>query len=406
LALLLASDYYVLLEIFIFLAVAQVIRSIARKVGFPEIVADLLAGMVIGSYAIGGVIDGLLGRPLFELSAGVLLFADLAVVLLLFSSGLDGGFISLRRAGLPAVGAAIAGDVVPFSVAVLVFSHFYPINTALLLGVAVAPTSAAVAASLIRSEKLGENRGAQFLMNASALDDVVALVMLSVVLAIVNGHTDPWELTGTVVTSIVAWVVLLLAAVVLLPRVLKVRVLRENDSVPFALLFILIAIVLALGFSPVIGAFIAGLAIAESVVADRTREITAVLVAVFGSLFFIVVGAEFDVNLLRDPVLLATALGLAAVAALGKAAGVYPFAFYRLRDRASAGAVASGMIPIGEIGLLVGALGLSSGLFTPELFGAVVVMAIVTTLVGSLLFPRAARTFRAVASASSAPPAP
>jgi Kef-type K+ transport system membrane component KefB len=393
-SLLLASDYYVLLEVFIFLAVAQLIRSVARRAGFPEIVADLIAGMVIGSYALGGVIDSVFGTQLFQLSAGVLLFADLAVVLLLFSSGLDGGFISLRRAGLPAVGAAIAGDVVPFVIAVVVFSHFYSIDTSLLLGVAVAPTSAAVAAALIRGEKLGNNRGAQFLMNAAALDDVVALVMLSVVLAIVGGQTDPWKLTGTVVTFVIAWVVLLLAAVVLVPRVLKLKVMRENDSVPFALLFGLIAVVLALGFSPVIGAFIAGLAIAESVVADRTREITAMLVAVFGSLFFIVVGAEFDVNLLRDPVLLGTAVALASLAAFGKAAGVYPFALYRLRDRRAARAVATGMISIGEIGLLVGALGLSDGLFTPELFGAVVLMAILTTLFGALLFPRAARAFR------------
>ncbi len=392
-ALLLASDYYTLLEIFIFLAVAQLIRSIARRAGFPEIVADLLAGMTIGSYAIGGLIDSVFGIHLFALSAGVLLFADFAVVLLLFSAGLDGGFISLRRAGAPAVGAAIAGDLVSFAVTVLIFSRFYPIDSALLLGVAVAATSAAVAASLIRSGGLRTTPGAQFLMNAAALDDVVALVLLSVVLAIIGGSTDPWKLTGIVVTSIVAWVVLLFAAVLLVPRLLRVQVLRENESVPFALLFILIAVVLGLGFSPVIGAFIAGLAVAESVVADRTREITAVLVGVFGSLFFIIIGAEFDVGLLTNPVLFATALALAAIAASGKWLGVYPFALRRLKDRPAASAAAVGMIPRGEIGLLVGALGLSSGLFSPTLFGAVIVMAIVTTLVGSLLFPRAARAF-------------
>lgn len=399
-ALLLASDYYTLLEIFIFLAVAQVIRSIVRKFGFPEIVADLLAGMTIGSYAIGGVIDSVFGIHLFLLSAGVLLFADFAVVLLLFSAGLDGGFISLRRAGAPAVGAAVAGDLLPFVLTFAIFSRFYSLDTALLLGVAAAATSAAVTASLIRSGSLRTTPGAQFLMNSSALDDVVALVLLSVVLAIVSGSTDPWKLTGTVVTSIVAWVVLLFASVLIVPRVLKLRVFRESDSVPFALLFVLIAIVLGLGFSPVIGAFIAGLAIAESVVADRTREITAVLVGVFGSLFFIIIGAEFDVNLLRDPLLFVSALALAALAGVGKWVGVYPFALRRLRDRPAARAVAVGMIPRGEIGLLVGALGLSDGLFTPTLFGAVVLMAILTTLVGSLLFPRAARSFTAAPAPS------
>lgn len=394
-SLLVASDYYVLLEVFLLLTVAQVIRSIARKLGFAEIVADLIAGMLIGTYAFGGIIDRTFRIQLFGLSSGVLLFADFAVVLLLFSAGLGAGFTSLRRAGAPAVGAAIAGDVVPFAATALVFSRFYSLDTALLLGVAAAATSAVVTASLLKSSGVGSTPAGQLLMNASALDDVVALVLLSVVLAIVGGTTDPLRLTGTVVTSVIAWVVLLVAAVVLLPRLLRLRVVIDHDSVPFVLLFGLIAIVLALGFSPVIGAYVAGLAIAESVAASRTREITTVLAAIFGSLFFVVVGAEFDVGLLRDPVLILTAAILSSVAALGKVGGVYPFARLRLGPTRAARGVAIGMVPRGEIGLLVGALGLTSGLFTPQLFGAVVAMAIFTTLAGSLLFTRYVASFAA-----------
>ncbi|HTT14864.1 MAG TPA: cation:proton antiporter [Thermoplasmata archaeon] len=401
------SDYYQLLEIFLFLAVAQLLHSVARKVGFPEIVADLLAGMVIGSYAIGGIFDATTGTHLFAINTGVLLFADFSVVLLLFSAGLGGGFTSLRRAGWPTVAAAIAGDLLSFAIALAVFSRFYSLDQALFIAVATAATSAVAAVSLLSSTGTGRTRAGQFLMNASALDDVVALVLLSVVLAILSGYTDPLRLTGSIVTSVVAWVVLLLASVVVIPRLLKLKVFREVETIPFTVLFVLIAIVLALGFSPIIGAFIAGLAVAESVAATRTRQITDILVVVFGSLFFIVVGALFDVGLLLDFTLVALGLLLAALAAVGKVVGVYPFARRRLGKGRPALGVAVGMIPRGEIGLIVGAVGYTTGVLTQQMLGEILLMAIVTTLVGSILFPRYVGSFDASPirpAPSSAPP--
>ncbi|MFI5418257.1 MAG: cation:proton antiporter [Candidatus Lutacidiplasmatales archaeon] len=381
-----ASDYYVLLEIFILLAVAQVIHNITRRAGFPDIVAALVTGMLIGGYALGGVFDSALGVSLFTVNTGVLLFADLSVVLLLFSAGLGVGFTSLRQAGLPAVGAAIAGDLAPFLLTYAVFSQIYPTDQALIIAVASAATSTAVVAALIRGDKLQVTQGARFLLNAAALDDVVALVLLSIILALLGGHTNALVLTGGIATSVIAWVLLLLASVVVVPRLLRARILRDVENLPFTMLFVLIALVLALGFSPIIGAYIAGLAVAESAVAPRTREVTAVLVGIFGPLFFIVIGAEFNVGLLRDPVLIGFAALLALTAAGGKILGVFPYALKGLGSSRKAATVAVGMIPRSEIGLTVGAIGFSSGLLTERMLGEIVVMAIVTTLVGSVLF--------------------
>jgi Kef-type K+ transport system membrane component KefB len=400
------SDYYVLLEVFIFLAIAQILRSFAKEIGVAEIVVDLIVGMALGTYAFGGVIDHALGIHLFVINSGVLLIADLAVVLILFSAGLGSGFSSLRRAGPLVVLAAAAGSMATFALSFAVFAFIYPIDSALLIAIAVAPTSTVVAASLIQSERLVRSPGAQFLLNASALDDVVSLVLLSVALTVLAGHSGIGSIVGTAFEYVTAWVVVLLASVVLLPRLLRIPPLRRAEGLPFALLFGLIALVLALGFSPIIGAYIAGLAIAESVVGPRTRELTSILEGVFGALFFIIIGAEFNVGLLTDLTVVGLALLLAAFGVLGKYGAIYPIARRWAGDRGVARAIASGMVPRGEIGLIVGAVGFGLGVLTQQMLGEVLITSIVTTLVGALLFRRSCSALRAGVGSEGSGPTP
>jgi Kef-type K+ transport system membrane component KefB len=394
------TAYYALVEVFVFLAVAELLHSFATKVGLPTIVSDLLLGIVLSGFALGGVLNGLVGVPIFVVNDFVLLFADFSVILLLFAAGLGGGFTGLRRAGSPAVLAAIAGDLLPFGVTFAVFAQFYPWEGALLLGVAAAATSSAVVATLIQRERLNMTTAGQFHMNVAALDDVVALLLLSVALTLVGGKFDALAITGNLVELFVAWVVLLLASVVVIPRLLRVPRLRETRGMPFLFLFVLVAIVVGLGFSAVIGAYIAGLAVAESLVASRTREITEILLVLFGSLFFVVTGAQFDFHELLNPAVVLLALALATIAAVTKFAGVYPFARLRF-DRPTSRGVASGMIPRGEIGLIVGSIGFASGILNQTMLGEILLMSMITTLVGAILFHRAAPSLR---SRGIAPP--
>ena len=385
---------YALLQVFVFLALAELLVPLARRARLPPIVAWVLLGVVLSNFAVGGLLNDALGAPVFGASTYLLLFADLSVILLLFAAGLSSGLQGLREAGLPSLGAALAGDLVPFALTAFVASRFVPLDSALLLGVAAAPTSAAVVAALRDSEGLAATPAGRFLLNTAALDDVVALILLSVVLTIVGGHADILAVSGSVAESAIAWLVLLVAAVVIIPRALRVPALRETRGMPFLFLFVLVSVVVALGFSAVIGAFIAGLAVAESLVADRTRELTELLLVFFGALFFVVIGLQFDAHDLLVPALVAGGLGLAGLAAAGKVAGVYGFARRRLGAGSAASAVSVGMVPRGEIGLVVGAIGITSGLFGQTEFGAIVLMALVTTFAGSYAFRLSAAPLR------------
>ncbi len=383
-------EYYALLEIFILLAFAELLRSVAERYGFPPTVGEVIAGIVLGGGAVGGILNGLLGVQLFVVNDLVILFADFSVILLIFAAGLEGGFSSLRAAGSAAIGAAILGDLVPFTATFLLFSFFYPIHTALLIGAATGATSTAIVASFLRSEELSHKATGKFLLNVAAMDDVVGLLLLSIALNFNPSALNVIAISGGIAFSVVAWLVILFASVYIIPRILRPISSRASHDVPFVILFALVAIVAALGFSAIIGAFIAGLAVGESLLATRTKRIADILVAVFGSLFFIVIGAQFDAHRLLDPVLLLYALLLVGVAALGKVAGVYLLARLRFPEPGVARAIAIGMIPRGEIGLIVGAVGVSIGAFDQRLLGAVLLMSILTTAIGGYLFRRVA----------------
>ena len=396
------TETLALLEIFVFLAVAELLHSFAEKAALPNLISDILLGIVLSSFAVGGILNGIIGAPIFVVNDYVILFADFSVILLLFAAGLGSGFSGLTSAGKYAVLGAVAGDLVPFVATFVVFSHFYSTPAALLLGVAAAATSSAVVASLLRSEGRTSTTAGQFHMNLAALDDVVALVLLSVALTIVGGQFNALAVTGGVVELVVAWLVLLLVSVFLIPRVLRVPRLRDTRAMPFLFLFLLVTVVVALRFSAIIGAFIAGIAVAESLVASRTQAITEFLLVVFGSLFFVVTGAEFDFHSLASLGLLALSVVMTVIALAGKVGGVYPFARLRL-GKGGARAVTVGMIPRGEIGLIVGSVGFASGVLDQAMLGEILLMSVLTTLIGALWFRREARSARTGSGAASPP---
>jgi Kef-type K+ transport system membrane component KefB len=405
-----------LLAIFIFLAGAEAIRFRLGRIGAPEIVGEVLFGMLLAPAALGGFLNGLVGYTLFNPQSQILLaFADFSVILLIFSAGLEGGVSGLRSAGVYALVGAIAGNLLPFLVAFVVFSHLLSSTMALLVAVAAGSTSTAVTASLIRNEKLGGSTGGRYLLSTTAMDDVVGLVLLSVILSLIGGKFNLVKVTGSVALDIIVWVSVLVASVVVIPRVFRFLGPRETYNLPFLMLFILAAVVTAVGFSTVVGAYIAGLAIAESVAAARTRQTVEVLVSVFGALFFVVIGFEFNVHLLLDPVVWGLGGLLAVIATGGKVLAIYPFAYRRFRRRSEAIMIAVGMIPRGEIGLIVGAIGISLGVLDQQALGAILLMCLLTTGVGGFLFRSAARVARvhyahgdeepAGASPGAAPPA-
>jgi Kef-type K+ transport system membrane component KefB len=327
---------------------------------------------------------------LFSINNYVILFSEFSVVLLIFAAGLEHGFSAIRRSGINAVLAAVFGAVVPFLGTYLVFLSIYPQYTALIIATATGATSLAVVAGVIQMERLQGTRGTDFLLTAASLDDVVTFVMLSAVLTVVTGESSTGRLFAGVVGSVVAWLLILGISVKVIPWVFnRIRAIYIN-SLAMVTLFGLVVLMSLLNFSPVVAAFVAGVAIAESVkVTERIRHMTDVLLSIFGSIFFVVIGMQFNVNAL-DPGVLANALLLSLLASAFKFLGFLPFAYIQLRDRWASVTVSLGMIPRGEMGLVVGSIGYSLGILNEGEFNDVVLMALITTILGAILYKYAA----------------
>lgn len=375
-----------LLEIFVFLALAEVLRLRVIGAGLPPIIGDVLVGMALAPVALGGIINGWLGYPLFQVNDILLVFSEFSVILLVFAGGLEGGISSLRQGGGYAIGAALAGNLVPFLLVTGVFATFSPLPVALLLGTASGATSTAVVVAFLKQEGLSSSAGGRFLLGTTAFDDVVGFIVLSAILSVVTGNLTATLVALKVSLAVIVWIAVLAASVLIVPRALRLVGARESVTLPLLILFVLAAIVASVGFSTIVGAFIAGLAIAESDQVAATRRTAEVLLAVFGSLFFVVLGFEFDVRLLLAPTVVLGGLLLALLAGAGKLVGVYPFVHRKFGRRLEAFMVAVGMIPRGEVGLIVAALGLSLGILGEAQLGMILLLSLITTAVGGVLF--------------------
>ncbi|HLN93093.1 MAG TPA: cation:proton antiporter [Thermoanaerobaculia bacterium] len=355
----------------------KLLGELCERIGQPAVLGELLAGVLLGPSLLG----------LVPLSAGILLLAEIGVILLLFEVGLETDLGELVRVGGPAMMVALVGMVLPFLGGYLLtrIAGFSAL-TAIFVGAALTATSIGITSRVLSELGMLSSREGQIILGAAVADDILGLVVLAVVSQIAaTGSVSMWQAGKA---AILSFAFLLVALVIGMPlgrvliRVVKrasVRGILVAASVAFALLAALGA--QTAGSAAIVGAFAAGLVLART---DRSSEIyTAVrpIVDVFAPVFFVSIGAQVNLQYLNPTVsenrqALLLALGLIVVGVLGKfAAG---FASWGRVRRTFVGA---GMIPRGEVGLIFAQIGKQNGALPEPVFIAVVIAVFATTFV-------------------------
>jgi len=159
--------------------------------------------------------------------------------------------------------------------------------------------------------------------------NVVDLVLLSISLSIITSEVNLISIGLSALKAIVSWLVILAVSLLVIPKIFKNLKDAYIEETSLLILFALIVIMGILGFSPVIASFIAGVAIAETVKVEKVKAIIRVLLSIFGSLFFVIVGAEFNLSILSLNVLV-NSLILTGLASIFKVIGFMPFIYMKI----------------------------------------------------------------------------
>ncbi|WP_069808233.1 cation:proton antiporter [Vulcanisaeta thermophila] len=379
--------YESLLEVSLLVMLAEALNALITRYGYPRIVSEILIGLLLGPYSLGGLLNSLFHVTLFTINDYILFLASFSIMLLLFASGLEHGISTLRQGGVYGVLAAVFGAVVPYALVYFLLSILgFNTLTAIYMALSTAPTSLAVVAGIIEREGLQGLPSTRVLITAASIDDVVTLIMLSIIPTLNSPSAS--TVIYDVLRIVTLWFLFLALSLAIIPRLMNMV---SEGLVVYTSLVVLFGLVLAMavmGFSEVIASFIAGLAVAESKYSGRVREFVDILIAIFGSIFFITIGLETKVTSFLNPSILITAALVSLTALIAKLIGVYPFAYLKLRSTKQALDASLGMIPRGEMGLVVASLGLSLGVLTDYELGIVVFMVLFTTIVGAILYKR------------------
>lgn len=371
---------------------AKIFASAFSSLKLPPVIGELLAGIVLGPYALGSGIM-IFGEPLVVLNEYVDAFAEIGAIMLLFSMGLEMGLASLRETGIWAVLVATLGAIIPF----IAGYGFYSLcglsmTSALFIGAIMVATSLAISSKILEDLDLLRMEEGTLLVNAAVIDDVLGVAILAIVTAIItHGVIGIYEAAKIVTAFFILWLAMVGIGAFILPRVMERAMALEAEgaveAAAVASAFILAAIAGGLGLSPIIGAYAAGMAIAESKALRHVKDFTRHINMIFSPIFFTVVGARMNLGIITDQVL-AGILVMTALAIISKFAGGFAGAMLRFRSWLKSARVGVGMIPRGELGLIIASLALSKGVIGQDIYAQAVWMVVLTSIIAPIILSK------------------
>ncbi len=402
----------VLLSLVVIYFASKLGGEVCARINLPPVLGELVGGVVVGISALSLLVfpeNGVeasqsLLMQFLEKTAGlspeaapavfatqsevISVLAELGVVILLFEIGLESELEELIKVGPQAAIVAVVGVVAPFAAgtAGLVYVFHLSAIPAIFAGAALTATSIGITAKVLAELGRLTTKEGQIIIGAAVLDDVLGIIVLAVVASLAK--TGEVQITNTIFLIVSAGVFLIGAIVfgrflspyfVGLVNGMKTRGQLLIVSVIFA--FVLSYIAAAIHLEAILGAFAAGLILAET---DKRRQLEEQILPIadfFVPIFFVCVGAKTDLSVLnptvpanREGLIIAAFLIVVAIA--GKI--VTGFTIFG-QEKLNRLAIGVGMIPRGEVGLVFAGVGSASGALSESTEAAIIMMVILTT---------------------------
>jgi Kef-type K+ transport system membrane component KefB len=374
---------------------SMLLGRLCARVGLSEIIGFVVGGVLLGPFALGGFIP-LFDKPIIQLDDLTLLLWQMAGVVILFSAGLHFTFKDLLKAGYSAAIIGTLGLIMPLVLGYVISMAFgFDWTISILIGATLSATSIVISVTLL--EELGKEKTQEgnILVNAAVLDDVLGLAVLSAVVSIITLNSLP-SIESVLITtgeSLVFWLLLLLGAVFVLPKIvhgialaqptsLELRGIKQATALGSAFGFA--AIASTVGLNPIVGAFAAGMGLAGSKLVGQIKEFIGELKVVVAPLFFAIIGAHVDLRLISE-VNVIFVLSILTVAVLSKVLGCGVPAALLLKSRSKGLRIGFGMIARGEVAFITAGIGIASGILPESIYTTLILVILATIVITPIL---------------------
>ena len=371
-----ATDHTsVLLALFLMLAAAKVMAEIFERLRQPAVVGEILAGVIVGPSLLGWVAP----------SEMLTILAEIGVIFLLFTVGLETKPKDIFQVGRRAVLVAVLGVILPFVAGYFIAMAWDgSFAEAMFIGAAMVATSVGITARVLGSMGLLGTETARIILAAAVVDDILGLIILSLVSAVSQGSISYTGIGMTAAAAILftAFIALIGSRVMtrLAPSIERLRLSRPFFNLGLILCLGLSVASVYVGVAAIIGAFLAGMALAEATEGNhKMHRLTAGITEFLVPFFLVNIGMQLDLAVFRDMSVVALAIIITVAAVITKFVGCGLGAWGMTRREMAQ--VGVGMVPRGEVGIVVAQIGLGLGVISGHFFASVLFMAVATTLI-------------------------
>src|SRR5438552_771017 len=360
----------VLLDILIVLVAAKVAAEVAERINVPAVVGEIVAGVIIGPSVLS-LVGG---------DETLKVLGELGVILLLLGVGMEMDLSELGAVGRASMSVAVIGVVLPMLGGYGVATAFgHDSNQSLFIGAACAATSVGITARVFSDLRALATVEARTVLGAAVADDVLGLVILTVVVRLVSeGSVSVFDIAGILLVAVAFLVVTAAVGSRMGPGVFQF--LDRNARSAGTLVAAALAFTLAFSeladaaqLAPIVGAFVAGVSLSRSSAADRIQRELAPVGHLFIPVFFLQIGIDAKVGQFARPAVLGIAGALLAVAVLGKLVA----ALGAIGSPGDKRLIGLGMIPRGEVGLIFATIGLREHILGRDLYAALLLVVLV-----------------------------
>lgn len=363
----------VLFQLFALLLATKLGDELFKRLGQPALVGEILGGVVVGPALLGW----------YQVTPETSLFAEIGAVLLLFEVGIHTRVGDVAKVGGTALAVALLGVALPF-VGGYVVGGLLDLDFAgrIFLAASLTATSVGITSGALRGLGALATRSGRVILGAAVIDDVLAMLIVAVAVGIAAGDVSPQRLALLLGLAAAFIAIVLIGGTGILRRrrsLLTDPRFAETPFLPGMILMLgLAALAAQIGLAAIIGAFLAGMVVGESSERQALETETAPVAAFFTPFFFGFVGAQVDPAAFGSMSTIGLLLGITALAVIAKFAGSFLGAIRLGRDRAAL--IAWGMVPRGEVEIIVAGLALTAGAIGTDLYAVIVAMVVITAL--------------------------